>query len=490
MKKFLFVLVAICMVVPVFAFDPSVLVPDAPRVDAGRGPVGGEGFNISVTGGMEAALTFQRISYVDFPYDRREPVSNPLWVAGFGRNGHHLPRFSLGAIADLNGIAGFHGSLNIYPPFLDNRVTGDFDGVPVRQPLEIHLALMHGWYQPFSWMRVNAGTFALTELMGQIRGFGWGEYLGVRAGGTDTFFNRFAGNNAVALEVINPVSAFGVDNPWLDNIYLGVMLYDIYVSRIANNAGIHGGIRQAKYVFENLHIALGYEIPNIGLLRLQFINAKPMSNARRIVDGDFTDDNAGPRSQAAFTFTMVPNLKIEVGGTLSHLVVDPYNRIPALTVDGEYEMAFVIQAGEYLNHHRVIFGIEYNFIDLLGIPLSVRGGVEYNFGGFTAPYGAGRVETSPLTKIWLSPSYTIGSFYFGVDLGLNIIGDELRFGRLFRRGGYRYGFGAFAQWNGIGNAFIRTGVAVAGGEALGFNRVTPRLLDTTVTIPFLFGINF
>lgn|GEM_PF-6932470 len=445
--------------------------------------------DVRITGGMEAAVTFQRVDYQVI--DRRpEPLTNPLWVGGFGRDGRDLPKFHLGISASANDRVGFNGRLDFIPPWNDSRVTGDFEGVPVRAPLLVEIVEMAGWFQPFPWMRLNVGNFHLNNLRGQIEGFGWQYYLGVTAGGTDGFFTRFEGSNAVAMELINPLAALAPNNPWLEGFWFGAMVYDMFVSRVANNAGIHGGIKEAQFLFQNVQFAVGYEIPNIGHLRFQYIGVQPMANARRITDNDNNDDNGGTRSQAAFTFTAVPNLAVEIGGTFSHLVVDPINRIPAITPDGEYETALRVLEGEYLNPHRVGIGIEYNFIDLLGLDLSVRTGFEFNWGGFTAPYGAGRTDIGTVAKIWLSPSVRVNDFVFGIDAGLNILGDEHYFERLNNRGGYRYGFGTWARWNAFANCFIKVGVFYAGGEALGLDRVEPRRLDSVLTIPVLFSISF
>ena len=445
--------------------------------------------DVKVTGGMEAAVTFQQINYQEIE-GRELPIDNPLWVSGYGRNGRDVPRFTIGIDANFNDTVGFIGSLDIFPPWNDTRVTGMFETNPVRRPLDVNIAAMSGWFKPSSWMKINVGNFDLNNLRGELGGFGWSEYLGVAAGGTDGFFTRFEGTSAVALELINPIAAFVPDNPWLEGFYLGAMLYDIYISQPANNSGIPGGIKEAKFMFQNIQVGLGYQIPNIGHFRVQYIGAQPMANSRRITDNDNNDDNGGPRTQAAFTLTALPGLTVELGGTLSHLIVDPINRIPAIREDGSYESPMIEFRGKYLNHHRAAIGIEYDFEELIGQGLKVRTGFEFNWGGYSAPEGSGQSDLGSVAKIWLSPSFNYGAFDFGIDAGLNILGDEYWYERLNKRGGYRYGFGGFAQWNAYSNCFIRAGVFYANGEALGNDRVEPRYLDGVLTIPILFSIGF
>jgi hypothetical protein len=267
------------------------------------------------------------------------------------------------------------------------------------------------------------------------------------------------------------------------------MVYDIIEANSINNQGIVGGYSEAKYILENIQVGTGYELPkindrSIGYFRLQYIGVHNTSNIKRITDNDNNDSNSGPRAQAAFTFTMIPGLTAEIGGTLSFLVKDPVNLVPALNGDGEivyYDP--IITEGEYMEPHRAALGAQYQF----PFGLTIRGGGEINFGGYSHATGSGRVDTGSVTKFWLSPSYRINdSFLAGIDLGINILGDEMRFGRLNKRGGYRYGFGSFLRWDIVADCYFQAGFAWGGGEALGNDRVTPQILDQVVTIPIIF----
>jgi hypothetical protein len=446
---------------------------------------------ITVGAAVEAAVMFQNIDYADRGADW-EPVEDPLWVAGYGRNGGNRAKLSLSFAGDFDDKVGINAGFAFYPWWRDNRqqdILVDIDS--------IEIGGFSGWYRPFDWFRFTVGSFNIDTLRGKIGGFNWGEYLGLGAGGTDGFFTRFEGKDAVALEFINPLAGLAANISALEGLWAGVMVYDIIEANSINNQSIAGGYTEAKYILENIQAGIGYELPkindrSIGHFRLQYIGVHNTSNIKRVTDNDNNDSNSGPRAQAAFAFTMIPGLTAEIGGTLSFLVEDPINLVPAMNGDGEivyYDP--IITAGKYLEPHRAALGVQYDFNDTLGFALTLRGGAEINFGGYSHATGSGKVDTGSVTKIWFSPSYKIGgALTVGADLGINILGDELRFDRLNKRGGYRFGYGAFARLDIAPKCFIQGGFALGTGEALGNDRVTPAILDRVITIPVMvqFGL--
>ncbi|MDR1127995.1 MAG: hypothetical protein LBL20_01685 [Treponema sp.] len=439
---------------------------------------------VTVGVALDAGVIFQNIDFVERSATW-EPVDDPLWVGGYGRNGGNRAKLTLSFAANLEGKAGIDAGLAFYPWWRDNRQQDLFVDID-----SIEMAGFGGWYRPFDWLRLRVGSFNMDTLRGKIGGFNWGDYLGAASGGTDGFFTRFEGKEAVAVELIDPLGSFFPGKPALAGFWAAVMIYDLIEANSINNQGLAGGYTETKYMFENIQFGIGYELPNdIGHVRLQYINVHNTPNIKRTTDNDNNDSNSGPRAQAAFAFTMIPSLTAEVGGTFSFMVEDPVTIVPALNSNGEivyYEP--VITAGEYQEPHRVALGAQYDF----NFDLVLRGGVEYSFGGYSHATGSGRVDTGTVTKIWFSPSYTFlnGIFTTGADLGFNILGDEMRYERLNKRGGFRYGYGGFLRWNIITNCFIQAGVFYAAGEALGNDRVAARELDTGVSIPIIFHLGF
>ncbi|MDR1277859.1 MAG: hypothetical protein LBK02_03830 [Treponema sp.] len=436
---------------------------------------------ISVGGGMEAAAMVQVIDYVDRDDPEWTPIGDPIVVSGFGGNNDNRSKLSLTFTADLKDTVGLYAEIALYPWWYDNRQQDILNFID-----SIELDMFYGWYRPFEWFKIDVGRFNIDTLRGKVEGFNWGDYLGVGDGGTDSIFTRFEGRDAIALEFPGP---FGDLVPALKNLYLGAMMYNIIEANSANNRGIYGGYTEAKYMLENIQAAVGYDIPNIGSARFQYIGVHPAPNTRKIADSDNNDSNNGPRFQAAFAYTGLPGLTAELGGTLSLLVMDPTVLVPALNDSGEivyYEPRITV--GNYLEPHRVSLGIQYDF----GFDLSLRGGGEFSFGGYSEPTGSGRTDMAPVTKIYFSPSYKFNDrFSVAGDGGIEIYGDENYYDRLNKKGGVKYGFGAYAQWNFVNaDCYIRAGISYAGGEGLGVDRSGPSKLDTLITIPVYFHLGF
>jgi hypothetical protein len=435
---------------------------------------------VTVGGTLEAVATLQSISYVDRDDAEWDPIGKTILVGGFGGNNDNRSKLTFNFTANLEDKAGLFAEIIFRPWWRDNRQQDVLNGIDT-----IEMDEVYAWGKPLDWFKIDAGNFNIDTLRGKLEGFNWGDYLGVSAGGTDGFFTRFEGREAIALEFISPFAA-GV--PALKGLYAGVMMYNIIEANTANNQGIYGGYTEAKYMLENIQAAIGYEIPAIGLARFQYIGVHPAPNTKRLTANDNNDSNNGPRLQLAFTYTGIPNLTAELGGTLSLEVVDPTVLVPALNTSGEivyYEPR--ITAGRYLEPHRAAFGVEYAFDFGLGLRL----GGEHTFGGRSEPAGSGKTDIGSVTKIWFSPRYQIfGNLKAAADAGLEILGDENYYGRLNKKGGVRYGFGAYVQWDFISNCFVRAGVAYAGGESLGLDRASAKKLDTLITVPVFFTYKF
>ena len=439
---------------------------------------------VTVGASLEAVAAVQSIGYVERDDPEWNPIDKQIVVGGFGGNNSNRNKLTLNFTANLEDTAGLFTELVLYPWWHDNRQQDILNFID-----SIELGQLYGWYRPFEWFQIDVGRFNIDRLRGKIEGYNWGDYLGTSAGGTDGFFTRFEGRDGFALEFINP---FANLVPALSGLYVGAMMYDIIEANTANNQGIFGGYTEAKYMLENIQAAIGYEIPEIGLARFQYIGVHPTPNTKKVAAGDNNDSNNGPRLQLAFTYTGLPNLTVEAGGTISLLVSDPTVLVPALNSSGEivyYEPR--ITKGNYLEPSRVALGAEYGLEDLLGLSLSLRLGGEYSFGGYSEPTGSGRADFGPVAKIWFSPMYKLNEkFDVAADVGVEILGDENYYDRLNKKGGVRTGFGAYIQWNIISDCFIRLGFAYAGGEALGNDRSGSRKLDTLITVPLYFKLGF
>ncbi|MDR1587617.1 MAG: hypothetical protein LBS57_09190 [Treponema sp.] len=450
---------------------------------------------INVKAGLEldAVAAVQVISYNHETADGKERVADPLVVGGFGREDGNRSKLTLKFTADYMDKAGLYTDISFFPWWQDNRDQDLLINIG-----SIELGQLGGWFRPLRWLKVNAGRFEIQDLRGKIDGYNWrgNGLIGAKAGSFDSAFTEFNGNNAIAVEIIDP---FRDLFPALKGLYFAGMIYNLEELGTANNQGVSGGYAEAKYMAENLQIALGYTIEDIGLARFQYIGIHHIPNidnssAIGIFAKSSNDDNTGPRLQAAFTFdsSLVPGLLAEVGGTLSLPVTDPTALIPGLNGDGQIPYDVPLETkGKFREPHRIAVGAQYGFGGLGLDGLAARIGVEHNFGGYSQPLGSTKTEYAPVTRIWFSPSYSFTeSFKLLADLGVNISGNQIAYGRVDRRGGTRVGGGVFAQYTAFGSSFIRVGVVYSTGYTLGETPAEAYRLDDLLSFPIQFHWEF
>jgi len=442
---------------------------------------------------MDAVAAIQRIEYNHVAANGEDPLSNPIWVGGFGRENGNRSKLNLNFTASYRDMAGMYTDISFFPWWQDNRDQNLLINIGF-----IELGQFGGWLRPLPWLTISGGRFELQKLRGKIDGYNWRDnsLIGAKAGGFDSVFTEFDGTNALALEIDSP---FADAVPALKGLYLGAMFYNMEELGNANNQGAFGGYAEAKYIPENFQIAVGYNIDDIGLARFQFIGRHHVSNIRSSAAlGVFAkaseDDNLGPRLQAAFTFdsSLVPGLLAEIGGTLSLIVTDPISLVPGMNSDGQIPYEAPLQTlGEFREAHRVAGGVQYNFASLGLDGLLVRIGCEHNFGGYSKPQGSGQTDYASLTKMWFAPSFSFNDHLkILADVGINIYGNQKVYDRISNRGGTRVGFGLFGQYTAFGNSFLRIGVVYSGGYSLGETPVEAYKLDDLISFPIQLHLEF
>lgn len=443
---------------------------------------------------LDAVAAVQSVAYNHISETGEAPVADPLITGGFGREDGNRSELNVNFTANYKDLAGLFADISFYPWWQDNR-----DQDLLINLGSVELGQVGGWIRPVSWLSIYGGRFEIPYLRGKIDGYNWAgsTLIGAEAGGFDSAFTEFDGTNAVALELNGPFQNYVSG---LKGLYLAAMIYNMEELGVANNQGVNGGYAEAKFIPENLQVALGYTIENVGLARVQYIGVHHVANiSTESANGVFAknneDDNTGPRLQAAFTFDspLVPGLLAEVGGTFSFPVTDPTSLIPGLNADGlnPYEIPLVTK-GTFQEPHRVAAGVQYDF-DAVGLKgLAMRVGVQSEFGGYSQPEGSGKTEYAPLTKIWFAPSYRFtDSFKLLADLGVNISGNQRAYDRIDKRGGTRVGAGLFAQYTVFGNnSFLRAGIVYSGGYILGETPVEALHLDDLLSFPVQFHWEF
>ena len=182
------------------------------------------------------------------------------------------------------------------------------------------------WVRPLAFMQngamhdlleVRIGRWEINHLRGKIGAVEFGSWMvpdGVQD--EDAFFTRFASNSAAHI-LLRPLSWW--DSPWNGLTFMAAV------------GSSPGGLRaymntwpwNASDVYAGGHYALGYQIPDVGLFRLQFIgNTRPVfmedypfegqQGAYRMSQGLSMNQDADVL-EAAFTFTGVRSLVVEAG---------------------------------------------------------------------------------------------------------------------------------------------------------------------------------
>jgi hypothetical protein len=256
---------------------------------------------------------------------------------------------------------------------------------------------------------------------------------------------------------------------------------------ITNYDDTRGVSRGIGYVYENTQAAVSYAIPNIGLARVQYVGAHPGINpdTAKLLPSAIAGISA-PNIQAAFAFTGVPNLTVDVGGKFFLPVEDPKPEA-AFLGPSETEIPGTFKA-----------------------PIEVGLGVQYAAGNLTAIFivdgkFAGSVETAAISpndplelgmelRPWLTVRYKLNdTFTIQGEGGVIYAGDSEVDGNVVAAGGMRYGFGAGVQIDFVSapNCRLRAGVTYAGGEGANFgNPDDGKKLNGVFNVPLAFSVEF
>jgi hypothetical protein len=390
--------------------------------------------------------------------------------AGLGRNGSDHTQLYLNFVGTTeSGKAGFR--FEWYPRLLGGNLNltgmGDFAGL---------------WVKPADWIRIDAGKFVNNDIRGRLGAGAWfGDYAVPRPGEGEIFTNF--STNAGVMAALTPSAVDGL------GVYVAVKNINYINNTDTSQAstvgrdGTWGVNRGIAYVYENTQAAVSYAIPNIGLVRAQYVGAHPAvtTSATAVLPSGLWAITA-PQIQAAFAFTGVPNLTVDVGGKYSLPVTDPKTEETAFGLDDGAKIPGTFKA-----------------------PIAVGLGVKYVAGSLTATFivdgkFAGSYKPDPVPEAielgielrpWVTVNYKLNdTFTVQGEGGIVYAGDSEQDGHVVAAGGVRYGFGGYLQANiGSSSYYVRTGVSYAGGEgaALGTDA---KKLDGIFNIPVLFSVSF
>jgi hypothetical protein len=246
--------------------------------------------------------------------------------------------------------------------------------------------------------------------------------------------------------------------------------------------GTWGVNRGISYVYENTQAAVSYAIPNIGLVRAQYVGAHPAvsTSATAVLPSGLWAITA-PQIQAAFAFTGVPNLTIDVGGKYSLPVTDPKAEETALGLDDGAETKGTFKAPIAAG-----LGVKYVAGSLTAYFI-----VDGKFAGSYKPDGTEAIDLGIEVRPWVTVNYKLNdTFTVQGEGGIVYAGDSEQDGHVVAAGGVRYGFGAYLQANiGSSSYYVRTGANYSGGEGAQIG-TDAKKLNGIFNVPVLFSVTF
>ena len=382
------------------------------------------------------------------------------------------------------------------------------------------------WWKPVPAFELDVGKFVNDPLRGKI-GDNWLKGFTLSSYGNDDIFFRFRSQGANigstgdtgVLALVNYEGfiagvLFPSLKPW-DRVGM-----DEYASVGGLNAEkertyvIHtNGEDDFGHVYERAQIGVGYNIPDIGLARIQFVGANS-----RVVDGFDIDDTLDPiweitlgrfqiftpRLEVAFALTAVDNLTLDIGAKIPFALQgkniktwDPSDR--KWTKDANKD-----REDKYQLPYQVGVGAQYVIDDL-----TLVGRIDAKFGGSYDPGidGVEPLKFAPEVNFHIWPKYNLGFMSVGLDFGLGWYGKYTQDGDTVYassvidvsgtldpvytqeiKGGIRAGGGIWVEkaWaTGSGTSTIRGGLAYrAGTEVNGIKE------PGVFSIPVVFDYTF
>jgi hypothetical protein len=405
---------------------------------------------ITVTGG--ASLSFVPIGAI-IPDGEDAEI-----VAGLGRNGGVNTNMDLNFTGvSENDKAGFKFELR--PKVLGGAL----------DVLEVGAADL--WIKPVDWIQIDVGKFGNGDIEGRMGAGAWfGDYT-ISRPGEGSIFNNFDGKAAV-LASLKPTAVEGL------GVYL---LINNMASTYASYSGTWGASKGIGYIYENLQAAVSYAIPNIGLVRAQYKGAHPgiADTPGTLLPSSIWGITA-PQIQAAFAFTGVSNLTIDVGGKYSLPVEDPKTVETTLGADNGTETK-----GTFKAPIEAGLGVKYIAGNLTATVM-----VDGKFAGSYELQNIQAVELGIEIRPWLTVNYKINdTFTAQAEGGIVYAGDSEQNGAVVAAGGVRYGFAAGLQTTIAPSCTLRSGVTYAGGEAVQAG-TTAQKLDGVLSVPLIFSVSF
>jgi hypothetical protein len=404
------------------------------------------------------------------------------------------------------------------------------------------------WVQPFKPFALTAGFFKEEALRGKIGASEFNAWILPNGGkGEDNIFQRFdsyAGahfkiapfvtfDNLPWLQGLSIQGAFGSNAPGTPGSNIRAIL-NLFTNEDNNALSTKYDETYSEYdgertmsaldVFKAMQIAMAWKIPDIGLARIQFIgndraayrwgeirNSAGIVNVEKKLTIGMNTNRDYDVLQGAFLFNMIEGLTVDMGlmipfkYTTSSESLEVYPRV--VGSDGKaYEPITNQNKNEYEIQAPYIIAAAASWSPFFLKDLNLTARIDASFGGKKESPDNKTVETGAGLNIWIMPSYTLGVWKIGLDVGIETHKKDV----LWQKGinpnkaitdVSEYTDFGFAVWGELGfrGGRLRTGCSVMfpGSERYSFNagsatyKYSPKYSgDPVVSVPISFTYSF
>jgi hypothetical protein len=376
------------------------------------------------------------------------------------------------------------------------------------------------WVKPFNFLKITSGWFVEDDFRGTIGNTEFASWLLPNGGkDEDAIFTRFRAKLGAHVK-LEPLS-------FMDSDWNGLMIEGAFGSSKAllgsrsdtetrANRNLIG--LSASDVYGAMQIGLGYKVPEVGFLRVQFIG-----NNRSELATDYTNSEY-PKGQtlmeflstntdadvieAAFRFTGIDGINVEVGGKipLEYTTDTSFTEYPALEPNAA--VVTVDKEDVRIVQKPYSVAVAVNWTPSFFEKFNVIARADVYFGGTTEEEGQHLIKFGTDIGAWLLPSYKVSdSVKAGVDMGMEIkqkdqwqqpIGRE----KTSKTAGSDYndfGIGPWAELD-VGGGRVRAGAMVMlpgserwtwiSGNPVGFQFQPLFSGDPVISFPISFTYSF
>jgi hypothetical protein len=403
------------------------------------------------------------------------------------------------------------------------------------------------WVQPFEPFKLTAGFFKEEALRSTFGASEFNAWILPNGGkGEDNIFQRFDAYAGAHFKIdpfvgmdslpmfqgLTIQGAFGSNALGTPGSNMRAIL-NLFINEDNKSLGTLYDEKYSEYdgertqsaldVYKAMQFALGWKIPEIGLARVQFIgnnravmrwseigNSAGIANVERRLAIGMNVNRDSDMIQGAFLFEGIKGLKVDLGATIpleyttKSKSMEVYPRV--VGSDGKPHDPIINEnEDEYRIQNPYVIAGAASWTPSFLPDLNITARADVSFGG--KKEGESKtVETGYDVNVWFMPSYTLGVWKAGIDLGMEMHGKDT----LIQKGiapdktitavsQYTdYGFAVWGELGFIGGR-IRAGCSVMlpGSERYSYNSSSATYKysakytgDPVIAIPISFTYSF